>query len=240
MAVTGVNSYNSVYEDAFASARREVGKKKEARGAESPAISKANEGRLSSKAQEFLKNLRGRYEEYDFLVGNRADDLKALAKSGNKEFSVIFSNEELERMASDEKYAGEKLQGMEQAVKMSEKINEKYGFLRGFGKEGAASPEITRIGVVFGDNGATSFFAELEKSSVKQRERIEKAKEGNHTERRVEREMQSYGKNSADTKRTSVWADSMDGLLEKMLAVDWDAVKSEKMPGSGGRFDFSI
>ncbi len=208
-------------------------------------ISKTNESKLSSKAQEFLKNLRKQYGEYDFFIGNSTDDLKALVKSGTKEFSVVFSNEELERMASDEKYAKEKLNCVERAVKMSEEINQKFGFERGFGKGDAAAAEITKIGIVFKEDGTTSFFAELEKSSVKQRERIEKNREEKRTEKkkeekRAEKEMQSYSKNNKDTKYTSVQADSMEELLDKILSVDWNAVKSEKMPESGGKFDFSI
>lgn len=208
-------------------------------------ISQTNESKLSSKAQEFLKNLRKQYGDYDFLIGNSTDDLKALVKSGNKEFSVVFSNAELERMASDEKYAKEKLQSVEGAVRMSEQINQQYGFERGFGKGNAASTEITKIGIVFNDDGTTSFFAELEKSNTKQRERIEKAREEKRAEKKekekkAEKEIQSYAKNNADTKRTNVWAKSMDELLEKLRGVDWDSIKAENKSQSGGRFDFTI
>ncbi len=208
-------------------------------------IAKTNESKLSSKAQEFLKNLRKQYGNYDFFIGNSTDDLKTLVKSGNKEFSVVFSNAELERMASDEKYAKERLNCVERAVKMSEEINQKFGFERGFGKGNATSTEITKIGIVFKDDGTTSFFAELEKSSAKQREHIEKTREEKRTEKKkeekkAEKEIQSYSKSNADTKRTDVQANSMEELLEKILSVDWNAVKSEKMLESGGKFDFSI
>lgn len=207
-------------------------------------IANTNESRLSSKAQDFLKNLRKKYGDYDFFVGNSTDDLKSLVKSGSKEFSIVFSNEELERMASDEKYAAEKLQSMENAVKMSKEINNKYGFESGFGKNGEAA-EITKIGIVFNDDGTTSFFAELEKSSAKQMERLEKSREEKRAakkeeEKKAEKELQSYSQNSADTKRTSVQANSIEELFEKISAIDWDAIKPEKMPESGGKFDFSI
>ena len=101
--------------------------------------------------------------------------------------------------------------------------------------------EITKIGIVFNDDGTTSFFAELEKSSAKQRERIEKAIEEKRTEKKkeekkAEKEIQSYSKSNTDTKRTNVQADSMEELFEKMSKIDWDVVKSEKMPESGGKF----
>lgn len=208
-------------------------------------ISNTNESKLSSKAQEFLKNLRKQYGDYDFFVGNSTDDLKNLVKSGNKEFSVIFSNAELERMANDEKYAAEKMQTVGRAVKMSEEINQKYGFESAFGKDQASNAEITRIGIAFHDDGTTTFFAELEKSSARQRTRIEKDREEKRAEKEKDKkkaseEIQSYSKNYAGTKRTTVQAGSMEELLEKIAAIDWDTVKAEKVPESGGRFDFSI
>lgn len=183
------------------------------------------------------------------ISSGNTDNISRTNESGlsskAQEFSVVFSSAELERMASDEKYAKEKLQSMETAVRMSEQINRQFGFERGFGKGGAAPAEITKIGIVFNDDGTTSFFAELEKSSAKQRERIEKAIEEKRTEKKkeekkAEKEIQSYSKSNTDTKRTNVQADSMEELFEKMSKIDWNVVKSEKMPESGGKFDFSI
>lgn len=41
-------------------------------------------------------------------------------------------------------------------------------------------------------------------------------------------------------KGMTVQADSMKELLEKIREVDWDSVKEEYKPQSGGRFDFTI
>lgn len=208
-------------------------------------ISTTSESKLSSKAQEFLKNLRKQYGDYDFFIGDSTDDLKTLVKSGSKEFSVIFSSAELERMASDEKYAKEKMQSVERAVKMSEEINKKYGFEHAFEQGEAANTEITRFGIAFHDDGTTTFFAELEKSSAKQREYIEKAKEEKRAEKKeeekkAEKELQRYSRNNANTKRTAVQADSMEELLEKIAAIDWNTIKTEEKPESGSRYDFSV
>lgn len=207
--------------------------------------SKTNETKLSSKAQEFLKSLRSKYGDYDIFVGNSADDLKALAKSGTKEISVIFSNAELERMAGDEKYAKEKLQGMEQAVKMSEEIDKQFGFQSAFGQNGASDIGINKISFIFKEDGTMTIFAELEKSSAKQRERIEKSQEErraqkNEEDRKAKKEMQGYSNISIDAKYTTVEAGSIEELLQKISAVDWNAIKPEKMPETGRKFDFSI
>ncbi len=236
MAVSGVGSFNSLYEELYAPSKKEAVKKEETKTTANTGISKNNEGKLSSKAQDLLKNIRKQYGDYDIFIGNNTDDLKSLAKSGSKEFTVIFSNTELEKMSSDEKYANEKLQAVEGAVKMSEQINEKYGFQRMLGQGDATLGEISKIGIVFNDDGTTSFFAELEKTSAKQRDRIEK----NREENRTEKEIKSYSKGNPETKRTNVFANSMDELLEKIMAVDWSTIKADKIPGSGEKIDYSI
>ena len=200
--------------------------------------SKSNESQLSSKAQDFLKKLRKQYGDYDFFVGNSSDNLKALAKSGNKEFSIIFSNEELEKMANDPDYAKKKLQSMEQAVKMAEQISKQFG-------QGKAGSEVTKIGIVFNDDGTTSFFAELEKSSAKQREYLEKSIEDKRAAKKEEAKkaqkgVGSYVQNRPDTKRTSVEANSIEELLKKIRGINWDDIKAEKVPESGGKYDFSV
>lgn len=147
-------------------------------------------------------------------------------------------------MASDEKYEKEYMSRVQGALRMSDEINKKFGYTSAFGDK-ADNVQINKIGISFEANGEMTIFAELEKSSAKQRESIEKAREEKRSEikekeKKAEKEMQSYSQNNIDTKRTSVQANNMDELLEKILAVDWNAVNSEKMPESGGKFDFSI
>ena len=57
---------------------------------------------------------------------------------------------------------------------------------------------------------------------------------------RIPKGLQNYAKSSTDTKRTSVWADSLEELIEKIKAVDWENVKAEKTPENGSRFDYSF
>ena len=209
--------------------------------------SEARQPQLSKAAERLLEKLQNTYSDMDFMVADfkNAEEARAALSKGTKEFSILFSSEELEKMASDEKYLKQKMQGIDGAVRMSEEINQKYGFERAFGKEGTADTEITKIGIAFNDDGTTSFFAELEKSSAKQKERIEEAREEKRDEKKAadkktEKELQNYAKSSADTKRTAVWADSMEELIEKISAVDWENVKAEKTPENGSRFDYSI
>lgn len=210
---------------------------------QSSPISKKNEENLSKKAQDFLANLRKQYGDYDFFVGNGSDDLKALSKSGSKEYSVIFSSAEIERMANDEKYAKEKMDGVAGAVKMAKKVAEEYGFPSALDGKDGPNGTLNKITVSIDDNGNMKLFAELEKSSEKQRERIEKAREKRADEKKeaekkdkTRHQRNPYMKNDKDTvKRTTVEADSMEELMQKIKDVDWNKVKDSR---SGDRFDF--
>lgn len=208
-------------------------------------ISSKNESKLSSKAQDFLKNLRSKYGDYDFLVGNSTDDLKALSKSGSKEYSVIFSSAELERMANDEKYAEEKMQGVEGAVKMAKRIAEENGYTSAFGKDGE-NGTINKISIAVADDGSTKIFAELEKISDKQKERINKARAKRAEEKKaadkkakdkVEKK-NPYEKDDKDSvKRTTIEATSEEEFMEKLKNLDWSKVSYSH---SGDRFNFSV
>lgn len=87
-------------------------------------ISKKNEEKLPTKAQKYLADLRKQYGDYDIVVGNRTDDMQALAKGQGKDTTVIFSNADIERMAVDKKFADEKMQGVAGSVKMAHKVDE--------------------------------------------------------------------------------------------------------------------
>lgn len=205
-------------------------------------ISANNEAKLSENAKNFLKGLRSKFGNYDFMVGNGADDLRALSKSGSKEFSVIFSNEELERMASDEDYAAKKMHEVENAVNMCRRICEQQGYVSAFDSSKSGIGTINKIGVVSDDNGNMKFFAELEKTSGKQKERLEKSREKKAEEKKLAEKRahkkNPYEKDEKDTvKRTTVEAKSYNELLDKLDAFDWAKIADSK---SGDRFDFSI
>lgn len=195
-------------------------------------VSEKNEAKLSSKAQNLLKSLRKLYGDYDFFVGNKTDDLKALSKSGSREFSIIFSNDELERMANDANYAKEKIQAMENAVRMSKKISEQQGQLSALVGADGLNGTINRVSIEVDDKGGMKIFAELEKVSEKQRERIEKARE-----KRAEEKKEAGKEDKEPVKRTTIEADSVEELLAKIRNLDWDKISGER---PGERFNYTV
>lgn len=142
---------------------------------ETDAKVEGRESGLSEKAAAFLANLRKKYGDFDFVPGNAGDDLRSLVRNSSKEFSVIISTEELERMAADGKYAEEKMNEVNGAVRMSRQINEQFGFGKALADSIGNGVRMTKFGICFHDDGSVSYFAELEKSSAKQKELIERA-----------------------------------------------------------------
>ncbi len=222
--------------------REENQKAQEAKKAQKP--EKADEKKqpkLSEAAQRLLEKLQKTYGNMDFMIADFETDEEAqeIMARGTKDFSVLISPEELEKMAADEEYEKEMTGRIEDAVRMSEEITKKYNQQAG---EDSEKGEITRMGVVFNSDGSTTFFAELEKSSSAQRDIMEKGREKRAEEKKEaeKKEAGNAAKEPVSVKRTMVKATSAEELLQQMNAVDWSKIPEEKPVVQGGKFDFSI
>ncbi len=247
---------NSVYNAYADSSVKAAEKKQTAESTQNRQTQQADAPQLSSKAQAYLDKLNGSYDNMEFLVYNSNEDAKEVLSHSTKEVSVMLSREEIEKMASDEKYAAEKMKGVQGALRMSEQINREFGYTSAFGKNSEnADTRISRIAISFNDDGSTNIFAELEKSSRKQREQIEEARAEKRAQKKAEdkqaqkkqqekrleeKAADRYSRTNADIKRTVVEAGSVDELMKKIAAVDWNEIRAEGSTESGGRCDFSI
>ena len=153
------------------------------------------ETQLSEKAQTLLKKLRDTYGDMDFFVANfsKGDNVKNILSRAGKDYSVILTVEDLEKMASDKKYKKEYMERVQGARRMSEQINKEYGVISAFG-EPTSRTKVNKIGISINENGTTTFFARLEK---------------------VNEEKQ-------DEQTKMVQADSIDELIEQIKKVNWD------------------
>ncbi|SHJ59775.1 DUF6033 family protein [Pseudobutyrivibrio xylanivorans] len=89
-----------------------------------------SESKLSAKAQEYLKKLREKYKDYDFIIANKDDDKDGLASASDKEYSVMISSDEIEKMANDEEYSNKILGQMESAIDSSKKLSDEFGYIK--------------------------------------------------------------------------------------------------------------
>ena len=153
---------------------------------------------------------------------------------GTAEYSALFTPEELEKMAADEDVKNKNMKILDSAVSKLDEMKTNLG---------DKADDVTRIGISFGDDGEVSFFAELEKNSEKQRERIEKQREdkkdaAKDNGKAEAAEYLAHGKPTG--KRTTVYASTIEELAEKIANVDWNAVKEERQSTTGQRFDFTV
>lgn len=204
---------------------------------------------LSNNAKKLLKELQKTYNNTDFIVADYENEEEAAAylSRGTSKYSVLLTPDELEKMAADEKVKNENLKTLDDAFAKLNEMKEKLG---------EKGQEVSRLGVVLGDNGEVSFFAELEKSSQMQRERIEERRESNREEakedakaelkEKVQEKMDALREGGAGSipgrvpaKRTTVFGSSIDELLKNINNVDWDSVAESSAP-SGYHFNQSV
>ncbi len=213
--VNSYGAYQSSFYDSAVKNKKEQEKTKAAEKQEE--IRKTKQPELSSRAKKLLKELQKKYGNMDFMVGSYDTDEEAAAylSRGTKEYSVLIDPEELEKMASDEETKKKYLGMLEEATGKLDQMKNQLG---------EHKDEVTHMGVSIGKDGTMSFFADLEKVSEKQRERIEKKRE----------------EKADSVKRTRVKATSTQELLKKIKQVDWSKIKEERAQENGRRFDYSI
>ena len=181
---------------------------------------------LSPKAQAFLDKLQEKYgDKYDFFVADNFDDPQALTSGSTKQYSVIFSSDELEKMADDEEYANTMLGKVDDAVKSFDEIIEQANL------DGKA--QFSKLAISFDSEGNSKIFATLEKLSESQQERLEAAKARAQESEEAAEEVSANKIDESEEKAVeqeeqpatfSITADNKEGLLEQLYNINWDKV----------------
>ena len=117
---------------------------------------------------------------------------------------------------------------LQTAVDMSIRICEEYGY----GRNGGANGTLNSLSISFNKDGSTSIFAELEKASEKQRERIEATKEKRVEEKKAaekkakeKRAEEKKAESEEDQpKRITIAASSEEDLIKQLTSIDWEKV----------------
>lgn len=214
--------YQNGYYESTVNGRKEKESTQKLKSEETKKTGKKEKVQLSDRAKKLLEELKKKYGNMDFMVANydSEDEAASYLSRGMKEYSVLIDPEELEEMAADDRVKNKQLGVLEDAVAQLTDMKNRLG---------DKADDVTHLGVAIGKDGSVSYFAELEKVSAKQRERIEKARETKKEEGVPDK-----------AKKRKVKADTVEELLEKIRNVDWDTIKEEEKEKSGSRFDFSI
>ena len=177
-----------------------------------------DEQKLSDKAKSFLEKLREKYGDYNFVVSNDMDTSKTLGS--DKEYSVMFSTEELEKMAQDDEYAEKVMGQVGNAVDMLKNIAE---------KDLGEGVQFSQLGVSIDSEGNIKLYAQLEKLTEQQQKRLEEAKE-----KRAEEKNQKTEEEPKDDgmpvvfKSADVEAANEEELLTKIFGIKWDEIPEEE------------
>ena len=253
-------NYQNNYKTGTANKKKETAQTTENTKLKENTTESIAEKNLSKAAQKMLENLRGSRNDMDFMVADfeNGDNAKDILAQSDKEYTVIFSKEEMEKMASDPKYYAEKMHSIEGALRMSDEINAQFGFERTFGKTNGnadADTKITKFGISFNSDGTTTFFAQLEKSSASQKEYLEKIQEKKAEEKKEAKKKEQS--KQIEVRKTTVQASSNDPLAQcdygnfslRFKPVDinftkpnWDTImtKRDKPAMSEEEFDEAI
>lgn len=199
------------------------------------------EDKLSSKAKAYLEKLRKQFSDKDFFVLDdiNSDSATDAMNKSTKEYSVLFSPDEIEKMAVDEKYAEEKLSQIDTAVNMAEKIKQQFDAQSNLGKDGTY---ISKIAFSFNNDGTTTLFASLEQLSKSQIERIEAAKEKAANSEAETDDVAAEIKDALNEKyalkRTVISASSVEELLKLIKELDWNKILNS--PDVGTNIDYTV
>ncbi|MBQ6006427.1 MAG: hypothetical protein IJL14_09295, partial [Selenomonadaceae bacterium] len=175
-------------------------------------------------AQSYLENLRKKYGNYDFIISNDMDASKTVGST--KEYSVMFTAEEIEKMAADEDYAQKAMGQVNSAVDMLKDLSE---------KDLGEGVKFSQLGVSIDDDGNMKVWAQLEKLSAEQQKRLEEAKE-----KAAERQQAAEEKAKAEAeppedgmpivfKSADVEASNAEELLTKIFGIKWDEIPEEEV-----------
>ena len=130
-----------------------------------------SETKLSEKAQKVLDELRQKYGNTDFFAADYSSDEEAgqILSNSTKEYGVVITPEELEKMADDEDYKNSVIGT----------ISDSEGKLSDY-KNSLSDDEksqVKSLGVSIAADGTVKYFAEIEKQTQAAADRIKEAKE---------------------------------------------------------------
>jgi hypothetical protein len=217
-------------------------------------VNEKKESGLSEKAQKLLNKLRNTYTNVDFMVADSdtGDEAKQVLSQYTREYSVLLTTDEIEKMASDEKFEKEYLSQIETAIGVTDNINEQYDMSQSFESKGGYTV-VSKYGVMVDADGKATLFADLNKLSDAQKEYLEKHREKVKEEKKAE-EAKAEKKEAEERleeiaeeadpfdepveKSVRIEASNIHELLEKIKNLNWDDVAPNNA-SVGTNFDFT-
>ncbi len=184
-------------------------------------INEKKESGLSEKAQKLLNKLRSTYTNVDFMVADSdtGDEAKQVLSQYTREYSVLLTTDEIEKMASDEQFEKEYLSQIETAIGVTDNINEQYDMSQSFESKGGYTV-VSKYGVMVDADGKATLFADLNKLSDAQKEYLEKHREKVKEEKKAEEAKAEKKEGEERLEEIAEEADPFDELVEKSVRIE--------------------
>ncbi|MBR5361291.1 MAG: hypothetical protein IK123_10415 [Lachnospiraceae bacterium] len=205
----------------------------------------AAEDNLSDKAKDLLSKLRDQYGDYGFAVAGSDAEFSSMKGVSDKEYSVIFTADELEKMAEDEDYAAEQMKQVESLIDMSKKLENDEEFQAKLDELAEKGYILQNLSITPNAEGGVDVFAELAKVSEKQAERIEERRAENKAQAKADREAseeEAIAKKfeaAEPPKKGIIKAGSVEELMRMIKGLDDNGLE-EIVSKPGGNIDFAV
>ncbi len=208
---------------------------------------------LSETAQKYYEELKKKYSNMDFILVSPDKKEEAERNKGmyasSKELLVLIDSDKIERMATDEAYRAKYEAILSGATVQVAQMRQELG---------SNADRVNSIGMSFDDHGNASFFAVIDKSLAKQKERIEEKRSEAREERKeaskeaLEERLEASRKNAEKTEErwknpqdyVIITATSWEELLKKIDALVFeeraDSVMTESEKKIGQSIDYSV
>ncbi len=203
------------------------------------------EDSLSDKAKDLLGKLRDQYGDYGFAVAGSDSEFTSMKGVGGKEYTVIFTADELEKMAADDDYAAEQMKQVESLIDMTKKLENDEEFQTKLDELAEKGYILQNLSISVNADGGVDIFAELSKVSEQQAKRIEEQRAENRAHAKAdakEAEEELIAKKFEAAKppvKGTVKATSIEDLIAKVKDLDDEGLEA-LMAKPTGKIDFAV
>ena len=190
--------------------------------------------KLSENAKKYYEELKSKYQNMDFILVS--NDMKEMAKANAGSFAnphkmvVLIDEEKIERMATDEQYRKQYEGVIASAQNKLPELKQSLG----------NSANIKGFGMQVNDNGASSFFAVMDKSFKDQANRLAAQKKTEKKER--EEQLEEKRLKKKESQEVVITANSIEELKKKIDDYNYlqmaDTVKTDAEKYLGTTIDF--
>lgn len=206
---------------------------------------------LSEKGKKYYDQLKKKYSNMEFVLVSPDKKEEVERNKGNyassKELLVLIDSDKIEKMAEDEAYRSQYESILNSATAQMARMKASLG---------SNASKVRSFGMTFDDHGNASFFAVVDKSLAKQRERIadkkeERRKADREEARKAEKELakervsgsgqrEETGNADSVTVTAGTWDELLHRIDEVILTGRSDRIITEAEKQVGQQFDFSL